>query len=198
MERTLTQIAVILAGGMLSSSIAVAAQAPAPAQGGGLITHQPKLSSDAAKSIVDLQTAVSKNDTASIPARVAAAKAAAKTPDDKYAIGIMELKAAIATHDSAAIAGSLQDMLNSGSVKPNEELGIDTALAQSLSSSKQPQKAVVAYQRVLQLQPTNIDAIGGLAEAEIAAGQPAAALPALQQGIKLQQAGGGKAPRILV
>lgn len=192
MQRTLTGIALVLAAGLLTSTQSVAQ--PAPQQSGGLITHQPKLSSDAAKAIIDLQTAVTKNDTASIPAKIAAAKAAAKSPDDKYAIGIMELKAANATKDQAGIAAGLEDMLSSGSVKPNEQLGLYQALAQVYSGSKQPQKAVEAYQHLLQLQPNNVDAIAGLAEAQIAAGQPNAALPTLQQGIKLQQSAGQKAP----
>lgn len=165
-----------------------------PAQSGGLVTHQPKLSSDAAKAILDLQTAVSKNDSASIPAKIAAAKAAAKTPDDRYAIGIMELKAANATKDQAGLAAGLQDMLNSGSVKPEEQIGLYDALAQTYTNLKQSDKAVDAYQHLLQLEPNSVDAVAGLAEARIAAGQAAAALPLLQQGIKMQEAGGQKAP----
>jgi tetratricopeptide (TPR) repeat protein len=192
MERTLTGIAIVLAAGLLAATPTVAQQ-PAQ-QSGGLVTHQPKLSSDAAKAIIDLQSAVTKNDVASIPAKVAAAKAAAKTADDKYAIGIMELKAANARKDQAGIAAALEDMLSSGSVQPNEQLGLYQALAQTYSNANQPQRAVAAYQHVLQLQPNNVDAVGGLAEAQIAAGQAAAAVPTLQQGIKLQQASGQKAP----
>jgi tetratricopeptide (TPR) repeat protein len=176
------------------SGPALAQSQPAPKSGGGLVTHQPKLSSDAAKAILDLQSAVSKNDTASIPAKVAAAKAAAKTPDDRYAIGIMELKAANASKDQAGLATGLQDMLSSGSVKPEEQIGLYDALAQTYTNLKQSDKAADAYQHLIQLEPNSVDAVAGLAEARIAAGQPAAALPLLQQGIKMQQAGGQKAP----
>ena len=167
---------------------------PQAQQSGGLITHQPKLSGGAGKAIIDLQDAVNKNDTASIPAKLAAAQAAAKTPDDRYAISILQLKAANAAKDQAGMAAGLEAMLASGSVKPNEQLGIYEALAQTYTNLKQTQKATDAYTHVRQLDPNNVDAIAGMAEAQIAAGQAAAAVPLLQQGIKLQQAGGQKAP----
>jgi tetratricopeptide (TPR) repeat protein len=184
---------------LLAVSAPAAAQAPQPPaqpSQGGIVTHQPKISGGAAKAIVDLQTAINKNDAASIPAHLAAAKAAAKTPDDRYAIAILELKSAGMAHDQAAIAAGLQDMLASGGVKPEEQLGIYEALGQTYSNLKQNQQATEAFQHVVQLDPNNVDAIAGLAEAQIAAGQAAAALPLLQQGIKVQQAGGQKAPEV--
>ena len=162
---------------------------------GGLITHTPKLSGEAAaKAIVDLQGAINKNDTASIPAKLAAAKAAAKSADDRYAIALLEVKAAGKANDQTAIAAGLQEMLSSGGVKTEEQLGIYDALAQIYTNQKQPQKATDAYQHIIQLNPNNVEAIAGLAEVQIAAGQPAAALPLLQKGIQIQQAGGQKAP----
>ena len=183
---------------LLAVSSPAAAQATQPAaasQSGGIITHKPKLSNEAAaKAIVDLQTAITKNDTASIPAKVAAAKAAAKTPDERYAIALLEIKAAGSAKDEAAIAAGLEDMLASGSVKAEEQVGIYEALAQAYTDLKQPQKAMQAYDHLSQLDPNNVNAIASLAEAQVAAGQPAAALPLLQKGIKLQQANGQKAP----
>jgi tetratricopeptide (TPR) repeat protein len=162
---------------------------------GGLITHTPKLSSEAAsKAILDLQAAINKNDAASIPAKLAAAKAAAKSADDRYAIGLLEVKAANNAKDQAGIAAGLQDVLSSGSVKPEEQLGFYEALAQIYSNQKQTQQAADAYQHITQLDPNNVTAIAGLAEQQIAAGHPAAALPLLQKGIRIQQAGGQKAP----
>src|SRR5690348_15646534 len=79
---------------------ASAAQAQAPAQ------KPIKLSSKAQKAIVDLQTAVNKADYASVPAKLAAAQAVASTPDDKYAIAELQLKAAVAQKDNAAMAAA--------------------------------------------------------------------------------------------
>jgi tetratricopeptide (TPR) repeat protein len=178
-----------------SPAAAQSTQSAAAPQSGGIITHKPKISGDAAmKALVDLQTAVTKNDTASIPAKVAAAKAAAKTADDRYAIALLEVKAAGSAKDESAIAAALEDMMSSGSVKPEEQIGIYSALAQVYTDLKQPQKALQAYQQLSQLDPSNVNAIAALAEAQVSAGQPAAALPLLQKGIKLQQANGQKAP----
>jgi len=167
--------------------------APAPVSHGGIITHQPKLSNGAGKAIIELQEAVNKNDTASIPAKLAAAQAVAKTPDDKYAIGIMQLKAANAAKDQAGLAAGLEVMLASGSVQPNEQLGLYTALASTYTNLKQSERATAAYKKVVELDPNNVDAVAGLAEAQVAAGQAAAAVALFQQGIKLQSAS-GKAP----
>ena len=179
----------------VSAPAAAQTAQPAAQSGGGIITHQPKLTNEAsAKAIMDLQKSIKANDTASIPTKLAAAKAAAKTADDRYAIALLELQAASAAKNEAAIAAGLEDMLASGSVKAEEQLGIYSALAQAYTDLKQPQKATEAYQHLSQLDPNNVNALAGLAEAQVAAGQPAAALPLLQKGIKLQQANGQKAP----
>ena len=59
-------------------------------------------SGKAVKAIVELQKAVNANDTANIPAKVAAAQAVASTKDDKYIIAQLQLKAAYAANDDAA------------------------------------------------------------------------------------------------
>ena len=194
MKLLITTAALALAAASAPAA-AQATQSAAAPQSGGIITHQPKLTNEAsAKAIVDLQKSINANDTASIPAKLAAAKAAAKTADDRYAIALLELRAASVAKDKAAIAAGLEDMLSSGSVKPEEQIGIYSALADTYTDLKQPQKATQAYQHLSQLDPNNVEAIAGLAEAQVAAGQPAAALPLLQKGIKLQQANGQKAP----
>src|SRR6478672_13186290 len=63
-------------------------EAPAPKDGNA---HP---SGKALKAIVDLQKAINASDTANIPAKLAAAQAAASTKDDHYIIGQLQLKAA--------------------------------------------------------------------------------------------------------
>ena len=66
------------------------------------------------KAIIDLQTAVNANDTANIPAKVAAAQAVAETKEDRYLIGQMQLKAALASKDNAALAVAIDAVAKSG------------------------------------------------------------------------------------
>src|SRR4051812_1734031 len=61
-----------------------------------------KPSKKALPALLELQTAVNKNDFANVPAKVAAAQAVATTKEDRYMIGNLQLKAALAAKDSAA------------------------------------------------------------------------------------------------
>ena len=74
----------------------------------------PQPSNKARKAIVDLQTAVNANDVANIPAKVAAAQAVAQTKDDRYAIGQLRLKAALAAKDNIAAASAVDAIAASG------------------------------------------------------------------------------------
>ena len=89
------------------------AQAPAP-------SAQPaiKLSSKAGKAIIELQKAVKANDVASIPAKLAAAQAVAQTKDDKYAIGKLQLDAALAAKDNAQAIAAADAIAASGFLAP--------------------------------------------------------------------------------
>ena len=159
-----------------------------------LKTHIPKVTPQAVKAIQALHTAVNANNAAAIPPALAAAQAAAKTADDKYFIGLLQLKAAATTRDQSAIAASLETLVASGGAAPDEQFSLYYNLAQSYTALKQYDKAAAGYQKALDAYPNSVDAIAGLAEARASAGQPAAAIQLIQQGIKVQQAGGQKAP----
>jgi tetratricopeptide (TPR) repeat protein len=187
--------ALLLAGAMTAATPAMAQQpAPAPTDPTKLVTHIPKVTPAAVKAIQTLQNAVNANNTAEIPAALAAAQAAAKTPDDKYFVGLLQLKAAAATKDQSAIAASLETLAASGGAAQNEQFSLYYNLGQSYTALKQYDKAAADYQKALDASPNNVDAIAGLAEARAAEGQPAAAIQLIQQGIKAQQTGGQKAP----
>ena len=209
MTRTMTAIAVALAGATLASAPVFAqrgygaeqptqqpeAQAQAPADNPNAIkTHTPKVSKEAGKAIQELQKAVNDKNTAAIPAAVAAAQAAAKTGDDRYVIGLLQLKAAAAANDKAGVAAAIEAMLASGSVTEEEKFGLYLTLAQQYDAMKQDARAMQAYQQALQVNPNSVDATAGLAESLAAQGQAAKALELLQKGIALQSAGGARAP----
>jgi len=191
--------ALLFAGAMTPSASAFAQQqqqaAAAATDPTKLVTHIPKVTPAAVKAIQTLQNAVNANNTAEIPAALAAAQAAAKTPDDKYFVGLLQLKAAAATKDQTAIAASLETLAASGGAASNEQFSLYYNLGQSYTALKQYDKAAADYQKALDASPNSVDALAGLAEARASEGQPAAAIQTIQQGIKLQQAGGQKAPQ---
>lgn len=191
--------ALLFTGAMTASTSAFGQQPQAPAAAAAtdptkLVTHVPKVSGGAAKAIQALQTAVNANNTAAIPAALAAAQAAAKTADDRYFIGLLQLKAGAAAQDQSQIAASLEALLASGGAAPGEQFSMYYNLAQSYTALKQYDKAAADFQKAVDLSPNNVDAIAGLAEAKASLGQTPAAIALIQQGIKLQEAGGQKAP----
>jgi cytochrome c-type biogenesis protein CcmH/NrfG len=211
MKSTLTAAAVLLAGSAFLATPAVAqsnygAQAApqqpaspaaeqAPAQNPNAIkTHNPKISREASKTIQQLQKDVNDKNTAAIAADVAAANAAAKTNDDRYVIGILQLKAAAQANDNAGVAAAIEAMLASGSVTQEEKFPLYLNLAQTYSALNQDARAAQAYTQALQLNPNSVDATAGLAEAKVGAGQAAEGLALLEKGIALQSANGGHAP----
>lgn len=209
MTRTMTAIAVALAGTAVAAAPAYAQrdygaqpqqptqqpEAQAPAENPNAIkTHTPKVSREAGKAMQELQKAVNEKNTAAIPAALAAAQAAAKSADDRYVIGLLQLKAAAGANDKPGVANAIEAMLASGSVTQEEKFGLYLNLAQIYDGMKQDARAMQAYSQALQANPNSIDATAGMAESLAAQGQPAKALELLQKGIALQSAGGAKAP----
>lgn len=202
MKTTTALVATLLAGTAFAAAPVLAqpaakaeATTAAPASG-ALQTHMPKVSREATKAVIALQTAVNTNNTAAIPAALAAAQAAAKTGDDRYVIGLMHLKVAATAKDNSGVAAALEEMLASGSVTPQEKYSVYINLAQAYSGLKQTDRATQAYQQALQLNPNSVEATAGLAEAMVARGQSAEALQLLQKGIALQSANGGRPSEI--
>jgi tetratricopeptide (TPR) repeat protein len=151
-----------------------------------------KPSAKALKALVDLQKAVDTNDTANIPAKVAAAEAVASTKEDRYLIGQMRLKAAIAAKDNAAMAGAIDAIAGSGYEGPTEVSRLYMALGSSLYSQKQFEQAAAAFQKGSALDPTNTDILQNLGEARFAQGQAADAVSVFQRAIQLKLAAGQK------
>jgi len=207
MKAKITAAALLLAGTAIAAAPAVAQQnygaQPAPQQPAtetgqqqqkqaDTPSIQPKVSRKAAKAIQELQAAVKANNAAEIPAKVAAANAVAETADDRYMIGVLRYQAAVATKNDSERAAAIEAMLAAGfAAAPRADLYAD--LGATYSRLKQNDRAAQAYQQALQINPNNVDATAGVAEAKIAAGQTAEGLALLQKGIALQSAGGAKA-----
>jgi tetratricopeptide (TPR) repeat protein len=163
------------------------APAAAPAQ------SKLNISKRAIQALIELEKAVTANDVANIPARLAAAQAVAQTVDEKYFVAQQQLKAATASKDPAAIATAVEALLASGAVEPAQVLPLQLELGEIRYKAKQFPQAAAAFERVLSADPANTDALILLAETRHAQGQSGQAISLLQRALKAKQAGGGKA-----
>lgn len=164
-------------------------QAPAQAQAQG---PQIKLSNKAAKAILDLQAAVKANDTASIPAKVAAAQAVAQTKDDRYAIGKLQLDAAVAAKDNAAAAAAADTIAASGFLDAHSMAGLYKQLGVLAYNEKQYPQAVALFQKAEATSPTDMEALKFLGLAQNMSGQKAEASATLAKALQLGSASGQK------
>ena len=72
------------------------------------------ISKAAQKPIAELQAAIAAKDVANIPAKLAAAQAAAKSPDEKLIVAKFQLTAAVAANDEAAQVAAVEALIASG------------------------------------------------------------------------------------
>lgn len=167
----------------------------APKQSSG---KQIKVSSKAQKAIIDLQTTVNKNDFADVPAKVAAAQAVASTPDDRYAIGQLQLKAALASKNNAALTAAVDAVANSGFIDTAEKAKLYEGLGSTLYNAKQYPGAEAAFQKASTIDPGNAQNYELIGESKIALGQNAAAVGDFQHAVQLSLASGAKPEEALL
>jgi tetratricopeptide (TPR) repeat protein len=141
---------------------------------------------------------VQKNDVANIPAKVAAAQAVATTKEDKYLIGRMQLQAAIAAKDNAAMAAAVDVIAASNYLDAAQTSKFYSGLGGSLYNEKQYAQAAASYQKALTIDPNNADAATMLGDAYLAAGQKAQAVSAYQRLIQNSVAAGQKPDENLI
>ncbi len=153
---------------------------------------QLKPSNGALKAIVDLQTSVNANDYASVPGKVAAAQKVAKTPVDKYLISQLQLKAALAAKDNAAVAAAIDGVANSGYVDKAKAGALYQSFGASLYNDKQFAQAAAAFQKAAAINPNDPEAFAMLGESQNAQGQKAEAVASFQRAIQLGAASGTK------
>lgn len=155
---------------------------------------QPKItpSKGALKAIVDLQETVNKNDYANVPAKVAAANAVATTKEDKYLVGELQLKAAVAAKDSAGETAAIEEIAGSGYLPAAKNTELYLSLGSTLYNNKQYPQAQAAFQKAASLDPKNSEASSLLGEALLAQGQKAEAAAAFQRAVQASATAGQK------
>src|SRR5438094_5259093 len=153
---------------------------------------QIKLSSKAGKAIIDLQTAVKANDTASIPAKVAAAQAVAQTKDDRYAIGKLQLDAAVAAKNNAAAAAAADAIAASAYLDTGSVSGLYKQIGVTAYNEKQYDLAATLFQKAAALNPNDAETVKLVGLAQNMAGHKAEASATLAKAIQLSAASGKK------
>ena len=151
------------------------------------------VSKAARKAISELQAAVNANDIANIPAKLAAAQAVAQTPDEKYVVAQLQLKAAVASNNDAAIVPAIEAMLATGRVEPAQVQSLNVALGKIHHKNRQYPQAAAALERVLAANPANTDALILLAETRKSQGQVNDSVALIQRAIAARLAAGQKA-----
>jgi len=172
--------------------------APAAEQSATAAQKPVKVSNKAAKAIVALQTAVNKGDYSNLAALVAAAQAVASTPDDKYAIAELQLKAAVAQKNDAAMAAAVDAVANSGFVDTASISKLYASLGTTFYNNKQFDQAAGAFQKAVGVDPRNAQGYTLLGEAKFAQGQKAEAATDFQRAVQIETAAGQKPDEALL
>ena len=200
MKLNATSMGLVLAS-LLAASPAFAQYGSAPAPKAAeppegeakAAAKQPQISSSARKEIVALQAAVNAKDTATIPAALAAAQAKAKNKDDQFVIAQLQLKAAVDAKDNAATLAGLQAVLNSGYLSPADTLPLYMNIGQLNYNAKNYAPAAAAFEQVLKINPSHLEAMVMLGEAKNGQGNAAEAVAMIEKAIAAKTAAGQKA-----
>ncbi len=180
-------LTIIALASVAFNASASAAQTTAP------VPRKPTISKAASKPISELLTAVNANDVANIPAKLAAARAAATTADEKYLVAQLQLKAAVTAKDEAAQMAAVEAMIASGGVEASQTAPLHIALGKLQHKNKQYAQAAASFDRVIASNPGSTDALIWLAESRNSQGQVNEAVSLLQRAVKAKQASGQKA-----
>ena len=170
-------------------SAVVAQAAPAPA--GPKI----KLSEKASKAVIALQSAVVANDTANFPALLAAAQTAARTNDDRYAIGQLWLRASVTAKDNAGIVSAIDQMIASGLTPADLAASLRFSQARIKYQAKDYAGSAALLQQLLAANPGNSEALLLLAESHESQGQGPMAVATIQKAMAARTASGQPIPQ---
>ena len=154
--------------------------------------RKPQVSKEAQKAIVELQNAVNANDTANIPAKLAAAQAAARTADDRFFIASSQTKAAVNANDLPAIEAGISALQASGAAE-NADLALRyTDLGNRYLKAQQADRAVAAFDKALAIDPNAVDALVLSAKIHDGQGRKAEAAALMQKSFVASKAIGKK------
>lgn len=149
-----------------------------------------KISAKAQAAIVELQNAIKANDTANIPAKLAAAQKVAKSPDEKYFVAVSQTQAAINASDLAGIRAGLAAMEASGAAETALLVSQYSNLGIKHYEAKQTELAASAFERAVALDANNANALKLLGSVRDMQGRKAEAVTLLHKSLTLTKANG--------
>src|SRR3569833_2307270 len=201
--KLITSSAIVLAAGLSAAPAAAQYGASGPAappqtaatQGQeAQQAAQPQItvSSKAQKAIMELQAAVKANDVAYIPAKVAAAQAVAQTKDDRYAIAQLQLQAAVAAKNDAAMNQAVDAIAASGVLPVDRVATLYRGVGAQLYNDKQYAQAAALFQKAASMNPHDTEALKLLGQAYLASGNKAEASTAMMKAIQASATAGQK------
>ncbi|MCY7281416.1 MAG: hypothetical protein LH610_11080 [Sphingomonas bacterium] len=151
-----------------------------------------EVSKAAQKPLLDLQTAVNANDTATIPAKLAAAQAVAKSPDEKFIVASSQTKAALKANDLAAIRAGVDALQASGVAETPDLVARYTDLGKRYKDAKQVDQAIIVLDKAMALNPNNVSTLINLASIRDAQGEKAEAVSLMQKSFAASKLSGMK------
>jgi tetratricopeptide (TPR) repeat protein len=153
-----------------------------------------KISPKAQKAIVELQNAVKEKDTASIPAKLAAAQKVAESPDEKFFVAVNQTQAAMDANDLAGVRAGLEAMEASGGADNKVLVSQYTSLGIKHYEAKQNDLAASAFEKAVALDGNDANSVKLLGSVRDVQGRKAEAVTLLQKSLKLYKAA-GQAPK---
>lgn len=200
-KRALTTALATIAGLSATSAAAQYTKQTAPATtaqpaqpGQAAAQGQIKLSKEAGNAIIELQKAVNANDTANIPAKLAAAQALVKTPDDRYAIGQLQLRAALNAKNNEAAVQAIDYIAGANYLPKPQVAGLYNSLGVEFFNGKNSPRAIQMFQKAIAFDPNNGEALRLLAEVQNASGNSADSIATFQKAMQQAKASGQKLP----
>lgn len=146
----------------------------------------------AQKALLALQSAVNANDTATIPAKLAAAQAVAKSPDEKFFVATNQVKAAMAANDLAGIRSGVDALQASGVAETPDLVARYTDLGKRYKAAGQVDQAVILLDKAMALNPNSVPTLINLASIREAQGQKNEAVALMQKSFLASKASGTK------
>ena len=173
---------------------------PAIAQKGQEAAPEPRkfnFSKGAQKPLSELQKAATAGDAATYPAALAAPQAVAQNADDRYFIAQMQLTYALRTNDKPGQAAAVDAIIASGGAQNDELLKLYRAQADFALNAKDYDRAIPAYNKVLELQPGEPAALNNLIVIHRERKNYPQALTLIRQQMAASKAGGTPVPENL-